>query len=183
MVGLAVGVITPLGIFVVTELLGLPKESLQWLMMANGIAMLVGGGLVMGFAKNIAPQKLMAAGLFASAVSVAGIGLSTNFWLTLALQFFCGLFLPCIHVGISTLILRTAEEEFVGRVNGVLNPLFMGGMVTAMSIAGWLKSKLALVAIYEISGILFLGGVLLIIPLARVFVQKDDMTGSLQGGD
>lgn len=170
--GLGLGVITPMAIFLVTERLGLPKESLQWLMATNGVAMLIGGGLVMGFAKKISPQKLLAAGMLVSAISVVGSGISTNLYATLALQFFSGLFLPCIHVGINTLILQTSEEEFVGRVNGVLNPLFIGGMVTAMSLAGWLKSQLTLVTIYGISGTLFFAGVLLVLPLSRVFIYQ-----------
>lgn len=170
--GLGLGVITPMAIFLVTERLGLPKESLQWLMATNGVAMLIGGGLVMGFAKKVSPQKLLAAGMLVSAISVVGSGISTNLYLTLALQFFSGLFLPCIHVGINTLIMQTSEEEFVGRVNGVLNPLFIGGMVTAMSLAGWLKSQLTLVTIYGISGTLFFAGVLLVIPLSRVFIYQ-----------
>lgn len=172
--GLGLGIITPMAIFLVTERLGLPKESLQWLMATNGVAMLIGGGLVMGFAKKVSPQKLLAAGMLVSAISIVGSGISTNLYVTLSLQFFSGLFLPCIHVGINTLILQTCEEEFVGRVNGVLNPLFIGGMVTAMSLAGWLKSQLALVTIYGISGTLFFAGVLLVLPLSRVFIYQTE---------
>lgn len=173
--GLAVGIITPLGIFLVTERLGLAKESLQWLMMTNGAAMFMGGGLVVGLAKKVSPQKLLATGLLASAVSVVGIGISTNLMVTLAFQFLSGLLLPCIHVGVNTLILQTSEEEYVGRVNGVLSPLFMGGMVTAMSLAGWLKAQLSLVTIYQGSGMLFFIGVLLMVPLFSIAIeQKQD---------
>ena len=168
--GLGVGIITPMGVFVVTERLGLPKESLQWLMATNGAAMILGAGIVMGFAKKVAPQKLLAVGFLVSAVTIVGIGLSTSLLVTLMLQFFSGLIFPCIHVAINTLILRTADEEFVGRVNGVLSPLFSGGMVTAMSLAGWLKAQLSLVTIYEISGALFFVGVLLVVPLFKVVI-------------
>lgn len=179
--GLAVGVITPLGIFVVTEQLGLPKESLQWLMVTNGAAMLIGGGVVIGFAKKIAPQRLLAVGLLVSAISVVGIGLSTNLLVTLAYQFLSGLFLPCIQVGVNTLILQTSDEEFVGRVNGVLSPLFMGGMVTAMSLAGWLKVQTSLVMIYEMSGALFFIGMLLMIPFFNVdLLQKHGPKSALE---
>lgn len=50
--GLAVGLISPLMIFITIEKLGMPKESLQWLLMANGIGMLAGGGIVMAFSKK-----------------------------------------------------------------------------------------------------------------------------------
>jgi predicted MFS family arabinose efflux permease len=165
--GLAVGVIQPLGIFVVIERLGLPKESLQWLMVVNGAAMLAGGGLIMGVAQRIAPQRLLATGLLVSAVSVVGVGLSTNLFITLFMQFLSGFFFPCIHTGVNTLILQTTEEEFVGRVNGVLNPLFMGAMVVMMSLAGWFKTQFSLVAMYEVSGALFLAAMLFMAPIIR----------------
>lgn len=163
--GFAVGIIQPLGVFVVIERLGLPKESLQWLMMVNGVAMLMGGGLVMSFLKKIAPQKLLAIGLLVSAISVVGVGLSTSLVLTLSMQFLSGLFFPCIHIGINTLILETTQQEFVGRVNGVLNPLFMGAMVITMSLTGWFKVQFSLVTMYEMSGLLFFVGMLLIVPI------------------
>lgn len=163
--GLAVGIIQPLGIFIVIERLGLPKESLQWLMAVNGVAMLFGGGLIFSFSQKAAPQKLLAMGLLVSAISVAGVGLSTNLTVTLSFQFLSGLFFPCIHTGINTLILQATEEEFVGRVNGVLNPLFMGAMVITMSLAGWLKIQFSLVAMYGVSAVLFFVGMLLIMPI------------------
>ncbi len=164
--GLAVGVIQPLGIFIVVERLGLPKENLQWLMMVNGAAMLIGGGLVAGIAKKILPQMLLALGLLVSAITVAGIGLSTSLILTLALQFLSGLFFPCIHIGVNTLILQRTEEMMIGRVNGVLTPLFMGAMAGMMAMAGWLKVKLSLVTMYELSGLLFFIGMLLMLTLS-----------------
>ncbi len=166
--GLAVGILQPLGIFIILERLHLPKEFLQWLMMVNGAAMLIGGALVMGVSKKVSPQKLLAIGMFVSAISVFGMGLSTNATLTLIIQFFNGLFFPCIHIGINTLILQTTEESFVGRVNGVLNPLFMGMMVITMSLAGLLKQQFSLVPVYMMAGVLFLIGMFIVIPLFKV---------------
>jgi MFS family permease len=170
--GLAVGLIQPLGIFIVTERLGLPKESLQWLMVVFGAAMLIGGGIVLGLSRKVVPQRLLAFGLLINAVSVSGIGLSTSWLITLSFQFLNGLFMPCIHVGINTLILQMSEEEYVGRVNGVLNPLFLGAMVITMSFAGWLKVTFSLVTMYLFSGVLFFVGMLLTALLFNVFVRQ-----------
>ncbi|TEB12995.1 hypothetical protein [Pelotomaculum propionicicum] len=65
----------------------------------------------------------------------------------------------------NTLILQATKEEFVGRVNGVLNPLFMGAMVITMSLAGWLKVQFSLVSMYGLSALLFFIGMLMIIPI------------------
>lgn len=171
--GLAVGLISPLMIFVAIENLGKAKDFLQWLLMANGGGMLIGGGVVMAFSRKISPQKLLALGIFASMVFTIGIGWSTNASLTIVLQVLNGLFFPCIHIGINTLILKNTDEFFVGRVNGVLNPLFMGMMVVGMSAAGAVKVPLTLFGVYLVSGLLFLAGTLLLVPLFRL---KDEGT-------
>jgi Major Facilitator Superfamily. len=165
--GLGVGIIQPLGIFIITERLGLPKDNLQWLMVASGSAMLIGGGIILGVSKKIAPQKLLALGLLVNAISIVVVGLSKNLIITLGFQFLSGLVMPCIQIGISTMMLDFSEQTYVGRVNGVLNPLFTGAMVITMSIAGLLKVKLSLVTSYQISGVFFFIGMLLTIPLFK----------------
>jgi DHA3 family macrolide efflux protein-like MFS transporter len=165
--GLALGLIQPLAIFLVTERLGLPKENVQWLMTANGLAMIIGGGLTMGLTKKMTPQAMLAIGMIVSAGSMVVTGLSTVLWLTLAVQFVGGLVLPAIQIGINTMILKNTDEAFVGRVNGILSPLFMGAMVVTMSLAGWLKSVFNIVIMYEAAAALFIIGVLVMIPLFR----------------
>lgn len=159
--GLAVGIIQPLGIFIIVERLGLPKENLQILFMVNGAAMFIGGGLIMTIAKKVKPQKLLAIGLVVNAISMVGLGLSSSWVIVLMFQFFNGFFMPCIQIGINTLILQLTKSEFVGRVNGVLTPMFMGFMVIAMSLTGWLKSQFSLTALYIAAGLLFLIGAIL----------------------
>lgn len=170
--GFAIGFIHPLGIFIVTEQLNLPKEFLQWFMTVNGAAMIVGGGLAMGFSKKLSPPKMLALGMAVNALGIMIIGVTPNVWLSLAGQFMCGLFLPCIHIGINTMILQNTEEAFVGRVNGILNPMFMGAMVVTMSVAGWLKGLLPLVVIYGLSGVLFIVGTVIIVPLFRLSADR-----------
>jgi MFS transporter, DHA3 family, macrolide efflux protein len=165
--GLAMGLTQPLAVFLITERLGLPKEQLQWLMAAFGIGMILGGVLTMALGKKAQPQVLLALGLAASVVGFLGVGLSTVFWVTLTAQFFSGLFMPCIHIGINTMILQSTEEAFIGRVNGILNPLFMGAMVITMTVTGWLKQIFSLVAIYEAAALLLLIGILTMVPLMR----------------
>jgi MFS transporter, DHA3 family, macrolide efflux protein len=166
--GLAVGLISPLAIFVTMEKLNMPKEFLQWLLMANGAGMLLGGGIVMAFSKKISPQKLLALGIFASMFFTIGVGWSTSVVLTIVLQVLNGMFFPCIHIGINTIILKYTDEAFIGRVNGVLNPLFMGTMVIGMSVSGLVKVPLTLSGVYSLSGVLFLIGAFLVVPLFKV---------------
>jgi Na+/melibiose symporter-like transporter len=165
--GIAVGIAQALGIFIVTERLGKPKEYLQFIMMVNGIAMLVGGGGIALIAKRISPQKLLALGLLVSAVCTIAIGFSTKAPFTLVLQFVNGLVFPAIHIGASTLVLQWSEERVVGRVNGVLTPMFMGMMTLMMLAAGIMKTAVPLVVIYTVSGIIMFVGMLSLVPIFK----------------
>lgn len=165
--GLAVGIAQALGLFIVTERLGQPKEFLQYILMVNGAAMLIGGGIVAVFAKRVAPQLLLAVGMLVGAICTVIVGYSTNVPLTLIVQFVNGLVFPCIHIGISTMILKWSHQSIVGRVNGVLSPMFIGTMVISMSFAGTLKDAYPLVTIYTGAGILFILGAFVMIPIMR----------------
>lgn len=166
--GFAIGIIQTLGLFIVIENLGQPKEFLQYLLMVNGGAMLIGGALVMSFAKKIPPQILLAFGIVISAICIAGMGISTSVPLTYSLQFLNGLTMPCIQIGINTMILQFTEQSYIGRVNGVLSPLFTGMMVVMMSLAGIIKKHIPLMDIYIASGVIMLIGALILIPIFRI---------------
>ncbi|MFC5402654.1 MFS transporter [Cohnella soli] len=163
--GLAAGLIQPLLIFIAMEKLGQDKQFLQWLVMANGAAMLAGGALIMGIAKKVKPQILLAVGLLISAACTVGVGASSVIGLTLALQAISGLFYPCIQVGIQTLIMRNTEGAFIGRVSGTISPVFMGMMVIGMLSSGFLKDSLSILTVYAISGGLLIVGALLLTPI------------------
>ncbi|WP_240633459.1 MFS transporter [Paenibacillus montanisoli] len=166
--GLGIGIIHTLAVFLITEQLGLPKGNLQWLFAANGAAMLVGGGLSMAFSNKAAPQTLVLWGMLVTGIGVSVMGFSEVFWLTLAMEAMIGLFMPALQIGINTLILNKTEEAFVGRVNGILTPMFMGAMVVTMSIAGLLKASLSLSWTYQFSAAMFLIGIVFLLPLYRI---------------
>ncbi|NOV00584.1 MFS transporter [Paenibacillus planticolens] len=163
--GLGSGLIQPLQIFLVMEKLGQSKQFLQWLVMTNGAAMLIGGAVIMGIAKKVKPQLLLMVGLIVTAISTVGIGASTMIWLTIALLVISGLFYPSIQGGIQTLLVRNTEGAFIGRVSGTIMPAFMGMMVLGMFISGYLKNALSLLGVYVVSGGLILIGALLLLPL------------------
>ncbi|USB31627.1 MFS transporter [Paenibacillus sp. YPG26] len=166
--GLGLGLIQPMGIFLITERLGKPEEYLQWFLLVNGIAMIIGGVLAMSFLSKVSPQKLLAFGMAVDSLAMMAMGLSTDYWFTLGLQFISGFVLPCIQIGINTMILQNTEESFIGRVNGILNPLFMGSMVITMLLSGPLKTLISIVPLYVIAGVFFLIGVAVLVPLFKM---------------
>ncbi|GAA3406413.1 MFS transporter [Paenibacillus hodogayensis] len=165
--GIAVGMIQPLGLYVAIEKLSRDKTFLQWLLTVNGAAMLVGGAFIVGLAKKVSPQALLATGLIVSSVGTAGIGWSSSLALTLLLQVLTGLFYPTVHAGINTMMLKNTESSFVGRVGGALSPIFTGTMVVGMSFAGLLKEALSLSGVYTLSGALFMIGAFSLILIIR----------------
>ncbi|USK61615.1 MFS transporter [Peribacillus asahii] len=171
--GLAIGLIQPLAIFLVTERLELAKENLQWLLMVNGIGMILGGAASVIFSRSLLPQKLLVIGMLANAIGMSVIGFSTDFTLTLVAEFINGFFLPCIQVGINTMILQNTKSEFIGRVNGTLSPLFSGAMVLTMSIAGILKEMFSIIMIFEVAAILFIIGLLFILPIYNMQASEN----------
>ncbi|KRE49321.1 MFS transporter [Paenibacillus sp. Soil522] len=173
--GLGVGFIHPMAIFLVTERLGLPEAYFQWLQAANGIGMFVGGGLAVIFSKKISPPLLLLIGLLVNAASMIVSGVSIYLWLTLAAQFFIGLVTPGFQVAVQTMILKNTEESFMGRVNGILGPLFLGSFVLTMSTAGWMKPLFSVIGMYVLAGTLFIIGALITIPLFRL--RPDAGTG------
>ncbi|WP_068776146.1 MFS transporter [Paenibacillus sp. FJAT-26967] len=173
--GLAAGMVQPLLLFVTIENLGQDKQFLQWLLMANGAAMLLGGIVIMGVAKKVQPQVLLASGLVVSAFCTIGAGASTVTLLTMMIQIISGFFYPCIQVGIQTLIIRNTESTYIGRVGGAITPVFMGMMVIGMSVAGYLKDVLSLFSVYSASAALLLLGALLLTPLLQKQAKPQDV--------
>ncbi|OBZ19412.1 MFS transporter [Bacillus sp. FJAT-27264] len=164
-VGLASGLTQPLQIFLVIENLGRDRQFLQWLVMANGAAMLVGGAAIIAIAKKFKPQTLLLVGLLVNAVCTVGMGASKQIWLTIALLVISGLFYPCIQGGIQTLLVRNTEGAFIGRVSGTIMPIFMGMMVVGMFISGYLKDAVSLIGVFAVSGTFAMLGALLLLPI------------------
>lgn len=164
-VGLAAGLTQPLHIFIAMENLGQDKQFLQWLVMTNGAAMLVGGIAIMGIAKKVKPQLLLMIGLSINSVCTVGIGVSTSIWVTIVFLVISGLFYPCIQGGIQTLIVRNTEGPFIGRVSGTITPVFMGMMVIGMFLSGYLKDAFSLMTVFMVSGGLTVVRALFLTPI------------------
>jgi MFS transporter, DHA3 family, macrolide efflux protein len=165
--GMGMGLVNPLGIFLVTENLGLSAQNLQWFTGISGLGMILGGVAAMALSKKITPQTMLLIGFISSAVSVAVMGSVKLVWVALIAQFISGAMSPLIHIACNTLILTNTEESFVGRVNGILNPLFMGGMVLNMSLVGILKEQFPLSVMYLMASGLFVIGAIAMLPMHK----------------
>lgn len=164
-VGLGVGLISPLGIFVVTERLGLSPEYLQWLLMPYGLGEMAGGFLAFGAAGRIPPQRLLVLGLVMNAAGIALMGVSGVLWLAMLAQLIIALFQPAIFIGNHSLVIQNTDVSFIGRVTGIRTPLMTGSMVIMMSLSGVLKEMFPLIVLYSAAALLFIIGTLVVLPL------------------
>lgn len=167
-VGLGFGLIQPMGIFLITERLGKPEDYLQWFALVNGVAMIIGGVLAMSFSSKVSPPKLLTFSMAVVSLTIIAMGLSTDYWVTLGLQFISGLAFPCINIGINTMMMKNTEQSFIGRVNGILSPLFTGSMVVTMMLSGVIKTEFSLVPVFVIAGLFILVGVAILVPLFKL---------------
>jgi MFS family permease len=158
LVGLGVGLIVPLGLFVVTERLGLPAQYLQWMTAVYGAGELLGGALMFRLTRRLPARKMLVLGLLTNAAGILATGLSPVLWLTMGAQFVIALFQPAIFIGNNTLVMKITEEKFIGRVTGIRTPLMTGAMLLTMSLAAVLKEALTLPVVYGLAGALFVAG-------------------------
>jgi len=164
LVGLGVGLISPLGVFLITEQLNLPAESLKWISIPYGLGEIIGGIVTFALAAKIAPSRFLMIGLLVNGIGIIIAGLSNVIWLTMLAQFMIALLQPAIFVGNSALVMQHTDHNFIGRVMGIRTPLMTGAMLLMMSVAGVLKNMLSLTVVYELAGFCFVAGLLMMIP-------------------
>lgn len=164
-VGLGVGLISPLSVFLVTERLGLSAQDLQWITIPYGVGEILGGIVTFMLASRIAPGRLLMLGLIVNGAGILLLGLSTVLWLIMLSQFLIALLQPAIFIGNHTLVMQQTEQAYIGRVTGARTPLMTGAMLITMGCSGLLKQAMSLTYVYALAGACFLAGFLMILPL------------------
>lgn len=164
-IGLSAGLISPLGIFLITERLGLEATSLQFLSGASGLGLLIGGGIAAAVSGKLNQTLTLIVGVLCLAVATMGEVLSSWFWLTLLISFLSSISLAFINVIISTYLVTRIDEHLIGRVNGTITPLFIGSMLLGSSMAGVLMNSTSIYIVYAISVTVMMLG---IVPAMRI---------------
>ncbi|WP_433581636.1 MFS transporter [Paenibacillus amylolyticus] len=176
-IGLSAGLISPLGIFLITERLGLEATSLQFLSGASGIGLLIGGGIAAAVSGKLNQTLTLIVGVLCLAVATMGEVLSSWFWLTLVISFLSSISLAFINVIISTYLVTRIDEHLIGRVNGTITPLFIGSMLLGSSMAGVLMNSTSIYIVYAISVTVMIMG---IVPAMRIQFRNDQTASASQ---
>ncbi|WP_338553057.1 MFS transporter [Paenibacillus sp. KS-LC4] len=168
--GLAAGLVQPLEIFIVTERLGLNKENVQWFAAADGIGLLL-GSLIAG----MLPKLLKAKYLLPVALAFLGITFlveGSSIWplVTGAFRFGNGLLLAILNTAVASFVITRIPDTMVGKVNGLMTPLFTGSILLGTASSGLLASSLGLFVVYAMSAVLCF---ISIVPSLKVGLQKE----------
>lgn len=158
------GLLQPLTVFVLDQQLGLGKESLQWFFALAGGGLLVGAGLSALFSPKLSTRMVLVAGFLAYGVFALVEVLSIYPLLTGGMYFLNGVVTAFVQVAVSAPLIRNVDEDKVGRINGLVTPVLMTGLLLgsglsglAMKATGLLPVYLAAAGVMAVCGLLALG--------------------------
>ena len=156
LISLGVGLIQPMEVFLITQRLGLEKEKLQWFATVAGVGLFVGVGIaaLMGNAVRRHGRAIMCFVILILSAATLFEVWSTFAWLTGSLRFLVGFIIAFFQVVISTFFITLVTDEYIGRVNGIITPIFTAGILIGSSVSGFLMQYTSLFAVFACSALL-----------------------------
>ncbi|HEX2946340.1 MAG TPA: MFS transporter [Clostridia bacterium] len=167
--GLAEGLIQPLTVYLVTDRLGIEKESLQWLYSLSGIGLLAGAIVSASFVNRFKTRTILVTGMIIFAVVTVIEVLSTVVFLTAAMCLLSGAVLAFFQVAINTPLIKTVKAEYIGRVSGLITPVMLGGILIGSGLSGVLMKQLTLIPMFIMSA-----GIMLVCALIALGYREED---------
>jgi len=149
--GFAQGLIQPLTIFILSDRLRIETESLQWFYSLSGVGLLIGAIISMSIVSKYKTRTILFLGMIAFAVVTVAEALSTVVFLTALLYFLSGLIIAFVQVAISVPLIQNVQEDYIGRINGMITPLLIAGILIGTALSGVLIEKLTLIPVYMLS--------------------------------
>lgn len=153
---LGVGLVQPLDVFIIIERLDLEMENLKWFTALSGVGMLVGAGLAALFSSKIKGHIIIFTGfLFLGVATIIEVW---SVWplLTGAMRFLTGIFLAFIQTIIATLMLTSVKESYIGRINGLITPIFTGFLLIGTSISGIFMEFTSIITVFTTAGFIIM---------------------------
>lgn len=145
------GLLQPLTVFVLDQQLGLGKESLQWFFALAGIGLLVGAGLSAVFSARLSTKLVLVVGFLSYAVFALVEVLSVYPVLTGGMYFLNGIVTAFVQVAVSAPLIKDVDEDKVGRINGLVTPILMAGLLVGSGLSGVVMKEKGLLPVYLVS--------------------------------
>ncbi|WP_128894003.1 MFS transporter [Longirhabdus pacifica] len=167
------GLTTPLEVFIIIDRLSLPKENLQWFAAIGGFGMLVGG--IYAAIKPVRKEKFhrfIFASFFILCIGTIIEVLSIWPLLTGSMRWLTSFFLAVASTIIATLFITSIDQSYVGRVNGIITPLYSGFLLLGTSLAGIYMKSTSLIVVFITAAIFFL--IASVVSLRLSFPEKSN---------
>ncbi|WP_168188577.1 MFS transporter [Thermoflavimicrobium daqui] len=159
-IAIGLGIIQPLEVFIITQRLELAKESLQWFLMIGGIGSLIGAIITSHLLTRLKIKPTMSICLGVLSLCVFLEALSTWIPITASIRFIVGLTSTFLIVTLNTLVLQIVDKDYVGRVSGIMNPIFTGGTLIGIAIFSPLFKGTSIIVTAGIASLVILVSVL-----------------------
>lgn len=154
--GFAQGLIQPLTIFILTDRLRIESESLQWFYSLSGVGLLIGAIIAMSIVSKYKIRTILFLGMIAFAAVTVAEALSTVVILTAILYFLSGLIIAFVQVAISVPLIQNVQEDYIGRINGMITPLLIAGILIGTALSGVLIEQLSLIPVFMFSAFILI---------------------------
>ncbi|MFS0725951.1 MFS transporter [Paenibacillus sp. 1P07SE] len=169
LIALSTGLIQPLEIFLVTERLQLPEESLQWFTAVSGLGLLL-GGIIAGILSTGGKLKgkegrVLLLGTFGLGLATIVEGLSLWPLLTGGMRLMTGIMLAFMQTILATLMLTSVDESYIGRITGLFTPVFTGFILIGTAVSGFYMQATSLTVVFLTSGLLLAAASLVTLKL------------------
>ncbi|QJD86496.1 MFS transporter [Cohnella herbarum] len=179
LIGLGAGLVQPLEIFIVTERLGLSPDKVQWFAAADGFGLLLGALLAVAFTGLLKLRYLLPAAVAFMGVTYVVEALSVWPVATGAFRFANGVMMAIVNTAVGSYVIARIPAEMIGRVNGLMMPLFMGALLLGTSASGILSNTAGIVPAYMAAAVLC---VLSAIPALSLRLSQDGQSEQAEGG-
>lgn len=171
-----VGLVQPLDLYLITDRLQLPKESLQWFTALAGVGMLVGGIIAVTIPSIVNKKQNFFVGLFILGISTIIEVFSISVILTGALRFITAVFLSLMQTALTSFVLSVLDDTMVGRFTGIMNPIFTGFMLVGTMLSGFYMINTSLITVYVTAGLVIIIASLLSIKIKLSLSEADKQT-------
>ncbi len=156
MMAMGSGVINTMAIVFTRRALGAGATEYSMLLTACGVGALIGSTIVIGWGGQAQPHRTYNLGFALLAAAVIGISLSRAFPLALAGYFLAGLGQVGVQIMGNVMVQQLSDDEFLGRVFGLMQMVRHGASFLAVFVAGWFAEIIPVEMVLLITGGLML---------------------------
>lgn len=154
-ISIGLGIANNLDIFLVTQRLGLDEKYYQLFSGIAGIGVIVGGGIYIAISKKLKDIRILYILISIFAFTIFFEGYSTIPGITMMLQFIDNVIGGVLGGHIMTIITKTTDQEYLGKVNGLTSTIMYLGIMIGTILSGIIVKVSSIVVAFSIASVSF----------------------------